>query len=208
MIICIDGPAASGKSTVASKLARNLGFIHLNSGALFRAVALESIQTGDDPAVIARRLKFNFTLLPDKQTTLFVNNVDTTGKLDSPEIAEEASKIAVIPELRQELLQVQRSQLGSLVVEGRDAGSVVFPDASFKFYLLASIEERARRRHSELASRFSSDLDDLKQDLVKRDARDEGREHAPQKAADDAIVINTDGMTVEQVVDFILNKIN
>lgn len=207
MIICIDGPAASGKSTVASKLARKLGFIHLNSGALFRAVALENIQSGENPALIARKLKFEFKLQASKQTVLFVNDKDTTGKLDSPEIAEVASKIAVIPELREELLKIQRLQTGNIVVEGRDAGSVVFPDAKFKFYLEASIEERARRRHLDLEGRFSSSLNELKQDLIKRDARDESREHAPQKPAVDAVIINTDSMDVDKVVDFIFNKI-
>lgn len=210
MIICIDGPAASGKSTVASKLARKLGLIHLNSGALFRAVALESMRSAENVADIARRLDFKFVLQSDQQTKLFVNDVDVGGKLDSQEIAEVASRIAVIPELREELLNVQRGlfkKVGSLVAEGRDAGSVVFPGADFKFYLEASLEERTRRRHSELSSKFASTVDQLKQEIVKRDTRDQNREHAPQKPAADAIVVNTDGKSVEQVVELILKKI-
>lgn len=216
-IICIDGPAASGKSTVASKLARTLELIHLNSGALFRAVALESrrLEDGKDYSGIAKNLDFKFILQTDGSTKLLINGLDISDQLNSSEVAEIASKIAVFPELRSVLLEVQRNQARvaskGIVVEGRDAGSVVFPEAEFKFYLNASLDERARRRYAELSSYGLSSYgsyQELREALGQRDARDEGRQCAPQKPASDAIIISTDGLSVEQVVELIIKKIS
>ena len=212
MIVCIDGPAASGKSTVASKLAKNLQIIHLNSGALFRAVAFKSsldkiTNRESNFAALASELNFSFKLNSDHSTTFLVNDEDISSFLLTSEIAEIASRVAVDPKLREILVKVQRQQAelygNNLVVEGRDAGTVVFPNADYKFYLQASLEKRAKRRFTDLSNRSSLDFEQFKKNLDRRDVRDQGRKIAPNKPAADAILVNTDEKSIEEVFDFI-----
>ena len=212
MIICIDGPAASGKSTVAAKLAKNLQIIHLNSGALFRAVAFKSsvdknADIENNFAALASELNFSFKLNSDYSTTFLVNGEEISSLLLTSEIAEIASRVAVQPKLRETLVKVQRQQAelhgNNLVVEGRDAGTVVFPNADNKFYLQASLEKRAKRRFADLSNKSSLDFEQFKKNLDRRDVRDQGRKVAPNKPAADAILINTDKKSIEEVFDFI-----
>jgi cytidylate kinase len=222
IVICIDGPAGCGKSTVASKIANKLGFIHLNSGALFRAVALEiskqniDLDNVDAIVELASRLKFFFKREAG-QTRFFVDGQDLSERISSPEVGLTASKIAVIPKLRQVLLNVQRdvAKEQSVVVEGRDAGTEVFPGAAFKFFLDASLDVRTERRFRQISSGVdSSNLktppvswDDLKRDLAERDLRDETREAAPVRAADNAIKIDTSNLSEQEVVEELLKVI-
>jgi len=212
VVICIDGPAASGKSTVASKLAKNLQIIHLNSGALFRAVAFKSsvdknTEIESNFAALASELNFSFNLNSDYSTTFLVNDEDISSHLLTSEIAEIASRVAVEPKLREILVMVQRKQAelhgNNLVVEGRDAGTVVFPNAVNKFYLQASLEKRAKRRFADLSNKSSLDFEQFKQSLDRRDVRDQGRKVAPSKPATDAILVNTDEKSIEEVFEFI-----
>lgn len=222
VVITIDGPAGSGKSTVANKLANKLGFIHLNSGALFRAVALLARERGislqDEAQLAALGLETDFRFAPDPSghTCFLVNGVDLGSRISSEETGKVASQIAVFPMLREVLAQVQKkvSEENSLVVEGRDAGTVVFPKADFKFYLDARPEVRAERRFAEVTAfskaavppREASEtqealLEAVRQDMVLRDFRDSNRLIAPQIKALDAILVDTSDVNADQVVE-------
>ncbi len=212
-VITIDGPAASGKSTVAAELAKKLGWCHLNSGLLFRAVAHKALKKSLEKGsgMVAEKLDFTdkkgitelsrgtifkFFVKASGETELLVDGMPISSDALGSEIGSYASKIAVIPELREVLLRVQRDvrEDMSLVVDGRDAGSVVFSDAEFKFYLDAPIEVRARRKSVPV------------RELEERDERDSTRSTAPQIVPPDAIVIDTSDLTIEQVVEKILER--
>ena len=186
--VAIDGPAAAGKGTIAKAIARELGFAHLDTGTLYRAVALESL-AGQDPAEAAQRL-----------------DVGSLGdpRLRAPDVAREAARVAAIPEVRAALLQVQKEfarREGGAVLDGRDIGTVVCPEAEVKLFVTASAEARAERRHAEhLAAGEDSDLGTVLSDVRARDARDAGREHAPLRAAEDAVVIDTSDLGIEEAV--------
>lgn len=222
MIVTIDGPAGSGKSTVAAKLANKLGFLHLNSGALYRAIGLKaeglSLDLSDDEAVskLAQDTRFEFSLREGTQKgsqssfELLVDGEDWTRRLFSAEASKLASFVAVLPKLREELTRVQRElrKTHSLVAEGRDAGTIVFPDAEAKFYLNASVEVRARRRFQDLKSKdASANLAQVEEEMKARDERDETREIAPQVAAEDALEVDTTELTIEEVVELLCKKV-
>jgi len=222
-VLTIDGPAGSGKSTVAAKLAKKLGFVHLNSGALFRAVALEALARGislqDDQAVseLARSLRFSFEVNLDDggETQFLVNGLEVGSRIQSTAASEAASQVGLLKNLREVLVDVQRqvaAQHASVVVEGRDAGTVVFPGARHKFYLDASLDIRAKRRGLDLAKlggqiTDSSSEDELfarvKSELDARDKRDQTREHSPHRKADNAVLVDTSGLTIDEVVEAI-----
>jgi len=223
VVITIDGPSGAGKSTVARKLANKLGFIHLNSGALFRAVALKALSSGLEVdkgsvlASLAQSIDFRFELDETRQTRLFVDGRDESAQLASEQAGRLASSIGVFPELREVLLNVQR-QVGrtySIVVEGRDAGSVVFPDAEAKFYLDAPLEVRATRRLAELrqrpsvenASKENANYEEVKAQMLTRDHRDSTREVAPNVKPQDAILIDTSSLSADEVVEKILGHV-
>lgn len=220
LIITIDGPAGSGKSTVARKLATRLGFIHLNSGALYRVIGVKAEEGGlsleDEQAIcaLARRTNFDFKL--DPATPGAGNPAETRLLVEGEVVPEEvigtshagflASRVGLLPQLRQILNEVQRrvAQSHSLVLEGRDAGTVVFPNADFKFYLDASIEVRARRRFEQLEkSQSSPSLEQITRDLIERDNRDKSREIAPDIPAADAVIIDTGPLGIDEVVESI-----
>ncbi len=224
MIVTIDGPAGSGKSTVAAKLANKLGFLHLNSGALYRAIGLKaqdlSLDLSDDAALskLAQDTSFEFPLQEEgsardkiKTLQLLVDGEDWTARLFTAEASKLASTVAVLPMLREELTEVQRNlrKTNSLVAEGRDAGTIVFPDAEVKFYLDATVEERARRRFEDLKSKdVSLSLEQVEEEMKARDERDETREIAPQVAAEDAIKVDTTELSIEEVVALLCKKID
>lgn len=219
-VITIDGPAGSGKSTVAGKLAKRLAFVHLNSGALYRALACRASDLGvslaDEAAVasLAQELNFSFQVLEGGDTRLLVDGKDVAAEIATNEAGRMASQVAVIPEVRTVLTEVQRSAARecSVVVEGRDAGTIVFPDATRKFYLDADIEERAKRRHRQLvqAGETEAELsrDDVLSEVRARDERDTRRPVAPQKPADDAIIIDTTSLNADEVVEKILAQLD
>jgi len=209
LVVTIDGPAGAGKSTVAKALARRLGYSLLDTGAIYRSVALVARQRGipwDDAAQlaeVARDLAIEFKFVGDTNST-FVAGEDVSTAIRTPEISQGASQVSAHGPVRAALLDLQRRLAagGGVVVEGRDTGTVVFPHADAKFFLSATDEERARRRVEELRLvgkpvDFAVTLAEIRE----RDHRDSSRDVAPMKAADDAIVIDSSTMTIEQVVD-------
>ncbi|MDZ4654649.1 MAG: (d)CMP kinase [Coriobacteriia bacterium] len=212
MIVAIDGPAASGKSTVAKAVARRLGFRYLDTGAMYRAVAALAVTQAADlqdadalSALAAEELvSFTYTEGDPVQTGVFVSGSDVTRMIRTPRVDAVVSIVARVPGVRAALVAQQRRLVGddNAVIEGRDIGTVVFPDAAVKVYLTASAEERARRRHYELADAgHTLGTESVREGIDRRDAADTQRETSPLAVADDATIVDTTGLTVEEVVD-------
>lgn len=208
-IVAIDGPAGSGKSTIAKLLAKRLGFTHINTGAIYRGVAFLAIQRGvnlDDMAGVvtaSKDVKFSFVQTP-AGNDLHVDGENIAEKIRSEEVGAAASKVSAYPPVRAMLLNFQRElgKSGGAVLEGRDIATVVFPDAEVKLFLTASVEERARRRMRELEAKGeAADLSTVKAEMIQRDKQDSTRTIAPLKKADDAIALDTTGITIESVLD-------
>lgn len=208
-IVAIDGPAGSGKSTIAKRTAERLGFVRVDTGALYRTVTLLSLEQGvDDPAGLAElagSVSVRFA-----EGRVWVDGRDVTEAIRQAHVTREVSRVSAVPQVRQALLGLQR-KLGrnhprGAVMEGRDIGTVVFPDADLKVFLTATDEERARRRHRELQQ--TGDLtpyDDVLTDLRRRDALDSGRQVAPLRPAPDARTLDSTALSIEQVVDTIVS---
>ena len=211
-VITIDGPTASGKGTLASEVARRLGYELLDSGALYRATALAVQQAGVDPsdaaavAALARKLDLRF-----EADRAFLGGQDVTDALRLEETGNLASRVSVHPAVRQALdsLQLAFRRLPGLVADGRDMGTVVFPGAPLKVFLTASVEQRAARRYNQLISRgISANIDSLLADLRARDERDQNRAVAPLKPAEDAVLLDNSGMSIDEGVEFVLEAWN
>jgi CMP/dCMP kinase len=211
LVIAIDGPAGAGKSSVARLLARRLGVFLLDTGAIYRALALvgreAKVDWGDGPGLarLAERLPVRFVPQGEGQA-VFLGDRDVSAAIRTPEISEGASRVSAHPEVRAALLGLQRSlaRSGGCVVEGRDIGSVVLPFAPVKFFVTASDEVRAGRRHAELLAKgIPSDLAQTLVEIRERDRRDSTRAAAPLKQAEDALLIDTSRMTIEEVVDLL-----
>ena len=208
-VIAIDGPAGSGKSTVARQLADRLGMAYLDTGAMYRAVAFAALRRDIDPedegkvAALTRDLELGVTL-----AGVVVDGVDATVEIRGPEVTRAVSIVAANPGVRDELRRRQREWAVAHdggVIEGRDIGTVVFPDAALKVYLTASPDARAQRRADEVTE---LDYETVAADLARRDALDEGRDHSPLAAADDAVRVDTTDRTVEEVVDALLEHLD
>jgi CMP/dCMP kinase len=199
MIVAIDGPAGAGKSTVARALARALGFTYLDSGAMYRAVGLALLEKGGAASDRARELEIS---VGDR---IVANGRDVTEAIRAPEVTEAASRVATNQKVREALVEKQRALLadGNWVAEGRDIGTVVAPDAPVKIFLTADAAERARRRAVELGADQATVL----RDQALRDAQDEGREHSPLRPAADAVDLDTTGLSVDQVVERIVELV-
>jgi CMP/dCMP kinase len=199
MVVAIDGPAGAGKSTVARGAARALGFTYLDSGAMYRAVGLMANRRGGPAAERARELDIQLG------ERVVVGGEDITDAIRTPEVSEAASKVATDPGVREELARKQRELLssGDWVAEGRDIGTVVAPDAEVKVFLTASPEERARRRADELGA----DVGTVLRDQALRDAQDMDREHSPLKLAPGAVELDTSGLSVDEVVQRVVDLV-
>jgi len=206
IVVTIDGPAGAGKSTVAKQLARRLGYRLLDTGAIYRAVALTAQRRGiawtdaDACAEVARALDIRFEFVGDKNH-VFVGGEDVSAAIRTPENSQGASQVSAHPPVRAALLDLQRrlGAGGGVVVEGRDTGTVVFPTAQAKFFLTATEEERARRRVAELGA--GSDYEKTLAEIRVRDSRDASRDVAPMKPAEDAVLVDSSTQTIEQVVE-------
>ncbi|MDD3886160.1 MAG: (d)CMP kinase [Victivallaceae bacterium] len=214
-VIAIDGPAASGKSTVASCLAERFNIACVNTGSLYRAVALAALRTdiGLDaiPVGFLHKIKLQYAHKANGGVSLKLNgSFVVASELRAPEIADGASKVATQPAVREFLLDVQRSFAGRelIVMEGRDIGTVIFPDAEYKFFVTASPEERARRRLAQSGEvNCQATLAEVARSIAERDRQDSTRAVAPLKPADDATVIDTTGMTIDEVVEKIASVV-
>jgi cytidylate kinase len=216
LVITIDGPAASGKSTVARRLAEKLGISFLDTGAMYRAVTLAAIGAGvdmsDEPKLLQVMKKSNFYFFAEQgEMRVCVDGVDVTEQIRRPEVTAQARYIASAPKLRERLVQMQRDFAASqkrIVTEGRDQGTVAFPDADIKFYLTADLSERAKRRQAELwATGCTPALEQIKQAIEERDKSDQNRAVGPLRPANDAIVIDTTGLSIEEVVEAALRYV-
>ncbi len=204
IVVTVDGPAASGKGTLARKIAERLGYAYLDTGALYRAVALAALEMGSDPSRI-RDVKPAIDIVLRNLTLELL----ASPALRRPEVSEAASKVAALPEVRQALLDFQRAfaenppgDVGGAVLDGRDIGTVVCPDADVKFFITANPEERAQRRLKELQWHHPlMTLEKVLADLLHRDQRDSGRELAPTYPADDAYLFDTTKLSAEEVLD-------
>jgi len=210
LLIAIDGPAGAGKTTVSKMLARELGYRYLDTGALYRAVAYEVRRAGvhpDDDRGLGEvcdslRLKV-------EADRLFLSGVDITDRIRSPEISMLASAVSARPLVRRVLLDIQREMgwAGGLVAEGRDMGTVVFPEADLKFFLEATPRQRAHRRFAQYKKGNGQTFEQIERDIRRRDENDRSRDIAPLRPADDAITIDSTTMTARQVVDLMRERV-
>ncbi len=213
-LVTIDGPAGSGKTTVSRMVAEKLGFDYVDTGALYRGVAYAAVQAkielDDDNALDQMCRSLVIRLDREKDGLhLFINDVDVSSKIRTPAIAMAASAVSARPVVRKFLLKLQR-HLGrhrQAVFEGRDMGTVVFPDAEVKFFLDADVKVRAKRRYRELADDHDVTLDQVRQDMQRRDKNDSTREVAPMKVAADAIYVDTAEMSIDDVVGLIAGTV-
>jgi cytidylate kinase len=214
LLITIDGPAGAGKTTVSRALADRLGYRYIDTGALYRGVALAVKTQGINPQSdadlkqLSNRLKLDFAI-KDDGLRLISDGQDISDRIRSPEITMLASAVSARPVVREFLLDLQRD-MGSekaAVFEGRDMGTVVFPAADVKFFLDASTRKRAKRRFDELKSKISQTLDEVERDIQQRDQNDSTRKVAPLKPARDAIIIDSTDLTVAQVVELMVSHI-
>ncbi len=231
-VIAIDGPAGTGKSSATKRLAERLGFVHVDTGALYRAIAYlllkekDLLETGFDsftaeqiPGVekraceIAATTKLRFERKPklNPSNRIFANEVDITSHIRTPEISMGASRVSAIPEVRKALVSLQRTmgESGRSILEGRDIGTVIFPDANVKFFLTASISERAKRRLAELEASGADapSYEEIKRQIAARDQGDMTRAVAPLRRADDAIELDTTNYTLDEVVDWMETQV-
>ena len=208
-VIAIDGPTASGKGTIAERVARALGFHYLDSGALYRLVAWRAMQRNVDAADAAALVRLAASMDPIfADGRIELDGLDVTEAIRREEVSRAASLVAVHPGVRQALLELQRARRRApgLVADGRDMGTVVFPDATLKVYLTASVEARAERRYKQLIEKgFPANIATLSQELRARDARDAGRTASPLKPAEDAYQLDSSGLTIEEVVALVLD---
>jgi CMP/dCMP kinase len=205
MIVTIDGPAGSGKSTAARRLAERLGFEFLDTGAMYRAVAWRSLSLGVDVDEAQRIAEIAHSIQIDVLGPIVrADGCDVTAAIRTPEVTGAASRVAAIPDVRTAMVRLQRkvAEGRNVVSEGRDQGTVVFPHAECKFYLTADANERARRRRLELAAQGEEiAFEDLLQQILERDTRDRTRETAPLRAADDALRIDTSHLSLDETVE-------
>ncbi len=210
LIIAIDGPAGAGKSTVAKILAKKLGYLHLNTGAMYRAITLKALQNGvnsEDENALVDLAKNSIIEFRDGGSKIFLDGIDVSRQIKTPEIDKNISTVVKHPRLRDIMVDQQRKigEKGNIVSEGRDITTVVFPNAEIKIYLDASLEERAKRRMNELKRKgYNLDIEQVQIETAKRDESDRTREYGALKKSEDAILVDTTNLTIDEVVQSIL----
>lgn len=213
-VLTIDGPSGAGKGTVSRRVAKELGWNYLDSGSIYRSLAIALLQQAIDPSDIASILKvaesMELSFLCEDELRVRLNDDDITYKLGTEETGNLASIIAALPEVRQKLLQKQKDfkKEPGLVADGRDMGTVVFPDAEIKVFLTASADERARRRYKQLMEKgIDVNIQRITREIEERDRRDKERSTAPLTQAEDALLIDSSAMTIQQVIDRVLSLV-
>ncbi|HAR6146780.1 TPA: (d)CMP kinase [Staphylococcus pseudintermedius] len=212
--IALDGPAAAGKSTIAKRVAAQLGMIYVDTGAMYRAITyyyLNNKERFTDFTSLISEIDLRLGYDAEKGQRVFLNDNDVTDFLRENDVTQNVSYVSSIKEVRQFLVQVQQKLAADkgIVMDGRDIGTTVLPDAEVKVYMIASVEERAERRYKDNQERgIESSIEQLKKDIAERDAYDMNREISPLKKAEDAIEIDTIGLSIEQVTDKILSLVN
>lgn len=214
--VAIDGPSGAGKSTVSRSVAKAFGFIYVDTGAMYRTIGLaafrKSLDTKDKPSVIGILPELNIELKYNEQgeQRMYLNGEDVSADIRLPEISMCASNVSAMPEVRAYLMDMQRQMAKryDVIMDGRDIGTVILPDADVKIFLTASAEERANRRYKELKAKgVETSFDEVLDDMIKRDAQDSGRETAPLKPADDAIRLDTSNMDFDDSIAAVCNII-
>ena len=215
--IAIDGPAGAGKSTIAKLLAQKLGIIYIDTGAMYRTVALQAVREGIDTqdykkiAQLVKDIQINMELNETGQA-IYLRNENINHLIRTQEISMGASNVAKVPEVRRKMMEIQRkiAEQNNVVMDGRDIGTCVLPQAEVKIFLTASVDERAKRRYNELSLKGNCiiTLKEVEEDIRFRDFNDTTRELAPLKAAEDAKIVDTTGKSINEVVDFILKEIS
>jgi len=213
MVITIDGPSGAGKTSLAKKLAKRLGIIYLDSGALYRAITLEALKKGFDKEHIINSLLpvLNLVIKIEDKMRIWVKGKEITEEIRSPEVTREIWWVCRIPEVREKVNKILKgfARRKDIVVEGRDMGSVVFPQADYKIYLTASLEERARRRWKELkVNGIEITLTEIRREMEERDRKDSKRELAPLTIPPGALIIDNTHLSIDKTVDKILEFMN
>jgi CMP/dCMP kinase len=214
IIIAIDGPAGSGKSTAAKNLAKKLGFTYLDTGAMYRAITFLALRGGivdnkDEVIKIAQNVSLKLQTENGK-TRVFADDEELSEEIRTYEVNSKVSEVSIIPEVRAEMVKIQKriGEQGNVVAEGRDVTTVVYPDAEVKIYLTASIEERAKRRFKEFQEKKDNiTIEEVKANLEKRDKIDSGREVSPLRKADDAIEFDNTGLTPDDDLDYLFELV-
>lgn len=215
MKIAIDGPAGAGKSTISKEVARRLGYVYIDTGAMYRSVGLAALRDGaaatseSDLAPIIESIDIGIENTDSGQRFL-LNGEDVTEKIREKEVSAAASDVATVPAVRLKLVEIQRDLARSrdVVMDGRDIGTYVLPDAELKIFLTASSDERARRRYEELKLKDKSvSLESVKRDIISRDKNDSERKFAPLKAADDSVILDSTELSIEEVIDRIMELV-
>lgn len=214
--VAIDGPAGAGKSSISKALAKRLNFIYVDTGAIYRALAYTSINSGYDTkkdidliAELANKCKIELKYI-DSVQHIFVNGKDVTDYIRTPGVSKGASDVSAIPAVRDALLSIQRNIANSnnILMDGRDIGTVVLPDATFKIFLTASIDERAKRRYKEMLEKgIECNFEDIKSDIAYRDEQDSNRPVAPLKPAEDSVIFDNSNYTFEESVEYLYKLI-
>lgn len=214
-MVAIDGPAGSGKSAVARMAAKRLGFLYIDTGAMYRAATLISMREGiapeDEDSLVEAVANHRIFLQPGADdTVVIIDGEDVSSLIRTPELTAKVGPVCELPGIRRLMGRLQREmgEAGGAVLEGRDIGTVIFPDAEVKIYLDASSQERAKRRWKQLLEKgIDADLETVLKDLTARDERDRGRDIAPLKAAEGAVVVDTTKMSIEEVIQTVIDEV-